>query len=209
MSGLKAKQNTLKKIREALSHSVPLPFPQSEGGQSLFEGIIDDEDISFAKQFSVLGGKFAFCSNIIELKAELVKLFTTRNWKNVFFETPGMNHTIPTDYHHYEDLASCEAAVTSCECLVARTGSMVLSSLNGGRAASAYCPVHICIAFSNQVMPDIKDAFSYLKSKYPSGLPSFITFASGPSRTADIEKTLVTGVHGPKEVFCFLVDTDQ
>ena len=37
-------------------------------------------------------------------------------------------------------------------------------------------------------------------------MPSLITFASGPSRTADIEKTLVTGVHGPKEVYCFLVE---
>jgi L-lactate dehydrogenase complex protein LldG len=33
-----------------------------------------------------------------------------------------------------------------------------------------------------------------------------ISFATGPSRTADIEKTLVVGVHGPKEVFCFLID---
>jgi L-lactate dehydrogenase complex protein LldG len=52
---------------------------------------------------------------------------------------------------------------------------------------------------------DIKDGLDLLKKKYPGGLPSSITFASGPSRTADIEKTLVTGVHGPKEVFCFLV----
>jgi L-lactate dehydrogenase complex protein LldG len=33
-----------------------------------------------------------------------------------------------------------------------------------------------------------------------------ITLATGPSRTADIEKTLVVGVHGPKEVYLFLVD---
>jgi len=45
-----------------------------------------------------------------------------------------------------------------------------------------------------------------MKEKYAGNIPSLITFASGPSRTADIEKTLVTGVHGPKEVYCFLVD---
>ncbi|MFY8004345.1 MAG: LUD domain-containing protein [Chitinophagaceae bacterium] len=33
-----------------------------------------------------------------------------------------------------------------------------------------------------------------------------LSLASGPSRTADIEKTLVVGVHGPKEVFCFLIE---
>jgi L-lactate dehydrogenase complex protein LldG len=55
-------------------------------------------------------------------------------------------------------------------------------------------------------MYDIKDALLFLKEKYSGNMPSLITFASGPSRTADIEKTLVTGVHGPKEVYCFLVE---
>ena len=44
------------------------------------------------------------------------------------------------------------------------------------------------------------------REKYKNNLPSLISLATGPSRTADIEKTLVVGVHGPKEVFCFLVD---
>ena len=69
-----------------------------------------------------------------------------------------------------------------------------------------YAPVHICIAYTSQVVYDIKDALQLLKEKYGSPLPSMITFATGPSRTADIEKTLVVGVHGPKEVFCILVD---
>jgi L-lactate dehydrogenase complex protein LldG len=53
---------------------------------------------------------------------------------------------------------------------------------------------------------DIKDALVFVQSKYQNNIPSLITFATGPSRTADIEKTLVVGVHGPKEVYCFLVD---
>jgi len=46
-----------------------------------------------------------------------------------------------------------------------------------------------------------------LKEKYNQQLPSLMTFATGPSRTADIEKTLVVGVHGPKQVYLFLVDS--
>ena len=75
-----------------------------------------------------------------------------------------------------------------------------------GRTASVYAPVHICVAYSSQLVSDVKDSLQLMKEKYADNFPSFATFASGPSRTADIEKTLVTGVHGPKEVFCFLID---
>ena len=90
--------------------------------------------------------------------------------------------------------------------LVARTGTIVLSALNSGRITSVYAPVHICIAYTSQLVYDISDALSWLVQKYGSNLPSFISFATGPSRTADIEKTLVVGVHGPKEVYLFLID---
>ncbi len=58
-------------------------------------------------------------------------------------------------------------------------------------------------------MYDINDAFTILVKKYGNNLPSSISLATGPSRTADIEKTLVVGVHGPKEVYCFLIDDLQ
>jgi L-lactate dehydrogenase complex protein LldG len=45
-----------------------------------------------------------------------------------------------------------------------------------------------------------------MQLKYGNKMPSMVSFATGPSRTADIEKTLVVGVHGPKEVYCFLLD---
>jgi L-lactate dehydrogenase complex protein LldG len=52
----------------------------------------------------------------------------------------------------------------------------------------------------------VKDALQLIKNRYGDNLPSLISFATGPSRTADIEKTLVVGVHGPREVYCFLID---
>lgn len=104
----------------------------------------------------------------------------------------------------FDNLADCDVSVTFCENLVARTGTMVLSSAGQhGRTASVYAPVHICIAYTSQMTFDIKDALQNIKEKYNNSFPSLLSFASGPSRTADIEKTLVTGVHGPKEVYCF------
>jgi L-lactate dehydrogenase complex protein LldG len=135
----------------------------------------------------------------------LQQLLVERNWTKIYFKEDKIATIFTTE--SYNDLASCEIAVTGCECLVARTGTIVMSTAQqSGRTTSVYAPVHICIAYSNQVIPDIKDALLHLKEKYSGNIPSLITFASGPSRTADIEKTLVTGVHGPKEVYCFLVE---
>ena len=80
------------------------------------------------------------------------------------------------------------------------------SAQQSGRTTSVYAPIHICIAYTNQLVYDIKEGLQILKEKYTVKLPSLITLATGPSRTADIEKTLVVGVHGPKEVYVFLVD---
>ena len=62
---------------------------------------------------------------------------------------------------------------------------------------------------NSQLVYDIEDGLNRIKANYKDNLPSLITLATGPSRTADIEKTLVVGVHGPKEVYCFVVDDQQ
>jgi L-lactate dehydrogenase complex protein LldG len=205
-----SKENILKKIRQALSQSTPIPFPQSEGNHSVFQPASQEPEIEFAEQFTRLQGKFIFCVNHHELAAQLNALISHRNWKKVYCQEEKLKAVLKE--HLFipfakVDLADCEAAVTSCELLVARTGSIVMSAAGpSGRATSVYAPIHICIAYTDQLVYDIRDGLQALKEKYQNRLPSLITFATGPSRTADIEKTLVVGVHGPKEVFLFLVD---
>jgi L-lactate dehydrogenase complex protein LldG len=203
-----AKENILKRIREALSNPVPLPFPNSEGNSDVFVNNNEDPLILFAQEFTKLQGKFSFCANEADLQEQLTKLIAEKNWTKIYSVENKWNEILSNiSIKSYTDLPSCEVSITSCESLVARTGTMVLSAANErGRTASVYAPIHICVAYTSQVVYDVKDALLALKEKYEDGFPSFVTFASGPSRTADIEKTLVTGVHGPKEVYCFLVE---
>jgi L-lactate dehydrogenase complex protein LldG len=62
------------------------------------------------------------------------------------------------------------------------------------------------VARTSQLVEHVKDTLKGLKARYPDVPPSMITTITGPSRTADIEKTLVQGAHGPKEIFVFLID---
>jgi L-lactate dehydrogenase complex protein LldG len=200
-----AKENILKKIRQALSNPAPLPFPQSEGTNSIFPAAPDDLEVVFAEEFVKLQGRFAFCAGEKDMLQQVKKLITEREWTKIYCNEDKWNAALSNT----SNLPACDASVTGCEFLVARTGTIVMSTAQqSGRTVSVYAPVHICIAYTNQLVFDIKDALQTLKEKYAGNMPSLITFASGPSRTADIEKTLVTGVHGPKEVYCFLVDAE-
>jgi L-lactate dehydrogenase complex protein LldG len=206
-----SKENILKKIRKALSQSTPLPFPKSEGSESVFQPPQQEKEIEFAEQFTKLQGRFVYCINQQELAFQLSSLVKKMDWQKVYcLEDDLLKKTGAqlSDRIIKADLANCDVSITGCECLVARTGTIVMSSAQeSGRTTSVYAPVHICIAYSNQLVYDVKDALQLVKEKYNNAMPSLITFATGPSRTADIEKTLVVGVHGPKEVYLFLVES--
>ena len=210
MSTTSSKENILKKIRKALSHSTPLPFPLSEGGNSVFQPLQQEPEVEFAEQFTKLQGKFIYCINRQELAFQLSSLIKKQDWNKVFCVEDKLIEPVASqldDRVVKTDLANSDVSITGCEYLVARTGSIVMSTAQtSGRTTSVYAPVHICIAYTNQLVYDLKDALQAAKDKYGSNLPSLITFATGPSRTADIEKTLVVGVHGPKEVYLFLVE---
>jgi len=206
-----SKENILKKIRKALSHSTPLPFPKSEGGETVFQLSKQETEIEFAEQFSKLQGRFVYCINRQELAFQLASLVRKMDWKKVFCLEEALLQGAEGqigDRLVKTEIATCDVAITGCEYLVARTGSVVMSAaLPSGRITSVYAPIHICIAYTNQLVYDVKDALQGVKDKYGSNLPSLITFATGPSRTADIKKTLVVGVHGPKEAYVFLVES--
>jgi L-lactate dehydrogenase complex protein LldG len=205
-----AKENILKRIRQALINPTPLPFPQSEGSSSVYAAPTQENEIEFAENFGRISGRFIYCANTEELIGQLQNLISAQAWAQVFCRESGLLPILREPLKGLliaDDLPQADVSITGCEALIARTGSILMSSAqDSGRTVSVYAPVHICIAYSSQLVYDIRDGLEMLSEKYKDKIPSFITVATGPSRTADIEKTLVVGVHGPKDVYVFLVD---
>lgn len=90
-----------------------------------------------------------------------------------------------------------QATVTLAEALVAQTGSVFVSAACGGRGASVVAPCHIVFATTDQLVPDLKIALSNATRNGILTNNSYACMISGSSRTADIEKILVQGAHGP------------
>jgi L-lactate dehydrogenase complex protein LldG len=103
-------------------------------------------------------------------------------------------------------LEACDAGITACEALVAQTGSILVSSATcGGRSLSILPHVHVVVATCDQILSTLGDALHFAKSQNGGRMPSMLSFITGPSRTGDIERILVLGAHGPKELVVILV----
>ena len=204
-----SRSKILNKIKQALKDPVPVPFPEQVADTPIFIPTEEELTIGFAEKFTELLGKFVYCADEAELVDQLTKLIHSQGWTKVYSREAGWLDDMKEynfDPVNSDDLDSCDVAITLCDHLIARTGTIVLSTNQiSGRTASVYAPIHICIAYTHQLVFDISDSLQLFKNE-EAHLPSMISYATGPSRTADIEKTLVVGVHGPKEVYCFLVD---
>jgi len=99
---------------------------------------------------------------------------------------------------------SAQATITSAEALVALTGSVLVSAACGGRGASVVAPVHIVMATADQLVPDLDAAFALMRERNTAFQNSYVCLITGSSRTADIEKILVMGAHGPIRLIVIL-----
>lgn len=107
------------------------------------------------------------------------------------------------------DPREADVTLTGCDALVAETGSIVvLSGLVESRHSTLVAPIHIVVGSEQQLVADMDAVFEKFADRLrPGASAATLTFISGPSRTADIEKTLVTGVHGPKKLVFVFVET--
>jgi len=99
-------------------------------------------------------------------------------------------------------LFDCEVGITDVDCAIAESGSLVIST--NGRIRNAWItpPIHVAIVRAEQVLADLVDLFERRPDAIDAASTTIIT---GPSKTADIEGVLVTGVHGPAAVEILLV----
>lgn len=125
-------------------------------------------------------------------------------------EESGVGFVIESDSDFIRTAAVADLGLSGVDYALADTGTLVLVARKGqARAISLLPPVHIAVLKPEQVISGLNDLFPLLRSETEAGggnLSSAVTFITGPSRTADIELTLVIGVHGPQQLHVILLD---
>jgi L-lactate dehydrogenase complex protein LldG len=184
---------------------LPAVSPDAAGQLALFE-----------KNCVQLRTDLRILATVAEAAKTLVNLRETHRWTAAgAHHHPLLDQILPiigleTRYMEQnpgsQSLESCSVGFTACDALIAQTGSILLTAHSaGGRALSVLPPHHVVVAQLDQLVPDLPAAFELLQVKYRDRYPSFITFITGPSRTGDIERILVLGAHGPKNLTVILI----
>lgn len=161
---------------------------------------------SFLSHLDAVKGKGFVVNGVEDFSHKLKQLIIESGWSNIFSPIQELKISLGKNGIHVlsdePDSGSNWVAVTGCEYLIALTGSVMVSSKSGpGRKIHVSPDIHIVYAGISQLKPFIKDGINLITEKSD---PSWIGLITGPSRTADIEKTLVLGAHGPKQLIVFI-----
>ncbi|MFA7343432.1 MAG: LUD domain-containing protein [Terrimicrobiaceae bacterium] len=227
-----SREKILRRIREALSVKAParhLVHTENRGhpgetGSTIVPATgwlppVPDSPIGllalFEKNSLDLKTDVRRCTDAAAVVSELAALALENRWQSVgshhfalgneAVSALGLPVVFTDQPYETAALERCDAGVSGCECLVAQTGGILVTSASaGGRVLSVLPPHHVVIASACQMVGDLSDAFDVLRKTHESP-PSFASFITGPSRTGDIERILVLGAHGPKKLTVLLV----
>ena len=158
----------------------------------------------FKTNLELIGGQVIFCNTKAEIAAQVKQICEEKKQDKIFCTDPilqnMMQGTVEINAEE-NDFLSLTIGMTGCEFLVAHLGSVLISSAQiSGRRLNVFPETHIVVAHKAQIVDYLDNALEKIQEKYKNKLPSLISNITGPSRTADIEKTLVMGMHGPKSL---------
>jgi len=161
------------------------------------------------KRLTEVGGKLFIVDNIEEFLLELKKIKEENKIKrlvsfnkNIVDKMLSVNVLIDSTE---EELLRSDASITLCDYVAARTGTILVSGYSVlSRRIISYPDIHIVYAHISQLVYDMSEALEKFYKANKDKFPSFVSFITGASKTADIEKTLIMGAHGPKKIYIFL-----
>ncbi len=167
---------------------------------------------SFSQEFKtnleMIGGEVILCHSKTEVADHILRICTEKNQDKLFCRNPELSGLLVGKIEIHStasEFLTLNIGLTGCEFLVAHLGSVLVSSAQiSGRRLNVFPETHLVVAHKSQLTGYLDEAMEKLQNKYKNNLPSLISNITGPSRTADIEKTLVMGMHGPKSLIVLI-----
>ncbi|CAN5818777.1 lactate utilization protein C [soil metagenome] len=181
---------------------------------------IEDSPTRFLEELEAVGGYGRRVSSLEEAREYVVSLVREKGAKLLVrwdveeldrlsvddpLKEAGVEVVVWRDLGDFREVtARADVGLSTAEWAIAETGSLVLTSGPGrGRTVTLLPPTYVAVVAVEKVLSTVPEAIE----KYAGcgGLPANVCFHTGPSRSGDIEMSLVTGMHGPGDVHVVLV----
>lgn len=210
------KEQMLARVRNALIERQEALFKDIDQRTETWIPIKEEDGtaITFVQNFKEQCGVFIYLESEAEFVECIKQLAPENGWEPLWCTSPDMQRLLEKYNIPYTESKEREpkqklVSLTGCECLVAQTGSIILSdAMTRTREAYALPDILLVYATTEQIVPGMRTAFQTVKRKYAKSKPSQLTVITGPSRSTDIEQTLVIGASGIRQVAVFLVDEE-
>jgi len=208
MESLGNKEKLIKKIKNSLMNNIIETADYAVDFESNITAEAEDSiEIQFAKSFTQSHGKFVFCLDESEFLENLQYVVSENEWAKLYCAEAGIQELIKQSNINFvsdeNDLKDVKVSITSCEQLVGKTGSIMVSSLQPSmRILPFSAHTHIVLAHTSQICSETKDAICFLKQKYNNNLPNNFTFIRGNTLLSENK----TDKDNLKDVYVFLID---
>lgn len=208
-----AREQILGALRAGLRSATPSPLPPVRRGAPV---PVSERAALFAAVLNRIGGRAEIVADLATATARIAGLLAEHGVQRLAIsdapELAGMTpawspgrRLLPSDAPR-EELLAADAGVTFAQLGIAETGTLVLATAKEqNRLASLLPALHLAVLPCSRLCGSLGDAFAALVDADGAPRSRTVTFVTGPSRTADIELTLVVGVHGPKALHVLLV----
>jgi L-lactate dehydrogenase complex protein LldG len=168
----------------------------------------------FRKEFTRVSGEMAVCSDADSVVDAIKDLIQSANLGTVAISQHAVCRRLQIGEKSFErsrlreKLSDVELSITGAEYLIADIGTIItVSNPQASREISLLPTTHLVVATPDQIYPNMAELFREIHEKHGTTLPgSALTLITGPSRTADIEKVLIKGVHGPTRLLAIVLD---
>jgi L-lactate dehydrogenase complex protein LldG len=205
-----ARDNILARLKAAQEKRGEIEENIPDFTSPVYHPLDQNLSLEFKKNLEAIGGQVIICQTKSEAAKSLQQICEEKNQNKIFCTDPKIQSLIPDSITIDSDesrFTKLNIGVTGCEFLVAHLGSVIISSSQvSGRRLNVFPETHIVLANQLQMTGYLDQALEKMQLKYKNKLPSLISNITGPSRTADIEKTLVMGMHGPKSLVVIIID---
>lgn len=216
MNQSSSRNTILAQIRSGLQQfPSSLPYPNIDMQVPLLKRAKTDEsvDIEFAVNFTQNEGRFIYCEDKDVFHKHLKDIAKKTDWRYIYcWQDQLIQFLQKKDFRQCKighRLDKAHAGITTCEALIADTGSIIFSSdLQAGRSLAIFPPVWIVVATVNQVKKNLKKALKDLNEKYPENWPSMLSIVSGPASTQSMGMKKINGGMGIQEIYLFFLDIE-